>query len=135
MIRIFLLTFLGLTIFGEVTYAQQLPISQQNYFNNFSLQPAYTGYKEGLNAFASFRTNMLGYSSSPNTVAANFSYRDGDQHGFGASLMTDQAGLIRNNMLNLSSFIIFSKKILSIIPTGFSSNIVVAPMDNGPNNE
>ena len=64
MIRILLLTFLGLTIFGEVSYAQQLPISQQNYFNNFSLQPAYTGYKEGLNAFASFRTNMLGYSSS-----------------------------------------------------------------------
>ena len=123
MIRILLLTFLGLTIFGEVSYAQQLPISQQNYFNNFSLQPAYTGYKEGLNAFASFRTNMLGYSSSPNTVAANFSYRDSDKHGFGASLMTDQVGLIRNNLLNLSYAYRLTVSTTGTLSAGFSAGI------------
>lgn len=121
--KFILSTFLGLTVFGINSFAQQLPVSHQNYFNNFSLQPAYTGYKEGLYTFVSYRTNMLGYSSTPNTVAANLSYRNSDKHGFGASLMTDQVGLIRNNMFNVSYAYRLKVSATGTLSTGFSAGI------------
>ena len=127
--KIILSAFLGLTVFGNISFAQQLPVTQQNYFNNFSLQPAYTGYKEGLYAFASYRTNMLGYSSTPNTVAANLSYRNSDKHGFGASLMTDQVGLIRNNMFNVSYAYRLKVSATGTLSAGFSAGIAENRLD------
>jgi|GEM_PF-3028231 len=116
--------FLIVVCVSAFSFSQQLPISQQNYFNNYSLQPAYTGQNKGLEAWVNFRSNMLGYSGKPSTTGANVSYRKGEKHGFGGSVMTDQVGLIRNNMLNFSYAYRLKVSAKGTLSAGFSAGIV-----------
>lgn len=127
--KIILSTFLGLTLFGNSLFGQQLPITQQNYFNDYSLQPAYTGYKEGLYTWASFRQNMLGYTNAPSSIAFNLSYRNNDKHAFGTSLMSDQIGLIRNNLFNVSYAYRLKVGAKSTLSAGFSAGLAENRLD------
>lgn len=121
--RILRFAFIGFTCIGSTLFGQQLPLSQQNYFNQFSLQPAYTGANEGLNTWASFRQNMMGFSNNPTSIAFNLSYRKRDKHAFGTSLMSDQIGLIRNNLFNVSYAYRLKVGAKSTLSAGFSGGI------------
>jgi type IX secretion system PorP/SprF family membrane protein len=121
--RILLFAFIGFTCIGSTLFGQQLPLSQQNYFNHFSLQPAYTGATEGLNTWASFRQNMMGFSNSPTSIAFNLSYRKRENHAFGTSMMSDQIGLIRNNLFNVSYAYRLKVGAKSTLSAGFSGGI------------
>ncbi len=123
MIKILLFVFCGLLVSFQIVFGQQLPISHQNYLNTYTLQPAYTGHQEGLNAWGSFRKSNTGYSGAPNTVALNLSYRNTDKHGFGGSFNTDQAGLFRNTSINLSYAYRLKIKETNYLSAGFSGGL------------
>lgn len=86
-----------LTVFG-----QQTPVLQQNLFNNYSLQPAYSGYNKGIDAWNGFRKSMFGFATNPTSALLNVSYRTNETSGFGLNLQSDQFGLFRNNNFGLS---------------------------------
>ncbi len=123
MIKILLFIFCGLFISFQLAFGQQLPISHQNYLNTYTLQPAFTGHQEGLNTWGSFRKSMMGYTGAPNTVALNLSYRNTDNHGFGGSFNTDQAGLFRNTSINLSYAYRLKLKASDYLSAGFSTGL------------
>jgi type IX secretion system PorP/SprF family membrane protein len=121
--KILLLSFIGCLTSLHFVYGQQLPITQQNYLNTYSLQPAFSGHLEGLNVWGSYRKNMVGFSGSPNTVALNLSYRNNDKHGFGTALSTDQSGLFRNTNFNTSYAYRIKIKASNFLSAGISAGI------------
>lgn len=66
--------------------AQQMPFSSQYYSNQFVTNPAFTGNKEGTNAFLTHRTQWVGISGAPQT---SYFTVDGPvkQNGIGVGLI------------------------------------------------
>lgn len=100
--KIFSLFVWSISISFGFVFGQQTPILQQNYFNNYSLQPAYAGFYKGIDAWSGYRRSMLGYTGSPTSAFLNLSYRTSEFQSFGVNLQSDQSGLLKNNLFNAS---------------------------------
>jgi type IX secretion system PorP/SprF family membrane protein len=100
--KIYNLLVLCALVSGEFVFGQQTPILQQNYFNNYSLQPAYVGYYKGIDAWSGYRRSMFGFTGNPTSALMNVSYRTSETQSFGVNLQSDQSGLLRNNLFHVS---------------------------------
>ncbi len=75
---------------------QQLPQFSQYMFNGLHINPGYAGYKGQPYIQSTYRSQWLGLPGAPETltVTGDFSANEG-RMGFGASILTDQAGPTR----------------------------------------
>ena len=77
-------------------YAQQLPISESYFVDNYSLSSAYAGNSQNKNLFASYRRDWYGIDQTPQTI--RLSYHDGfkSRAGLGGKLILDKFGIFQS---------------------------------------
>ena len=84
-------------------HAQQEPQYTQYMFNMMSVNPAYAGTRDGLNALFLSRIQWVGVDGAPrsNTFALHTPVKD-KKIGLGVSVITDRIGPVNNTYLNLN---------------------------------
>jgi type IX secretion system PorP/SprF family membrane protein len=87
----------------KTTNAQQEPQYTQYMFNMMSVNPAYTGTREALNALMLSRLQWVGLSGAPrsHTFALHSPIKD-RRMGLGASVIADNIGPVTNTYFNLN---------------------------------
>lgn len=77
-------------------HAQELPISENYFVDQYSLSSAYAGNGTTKTFFASYRKDWAGLSEGPKTI--RLSYNDGFKAntGFGAKLILDKIGIFQS---------------------------------------
>ncbi len=85
------------------TYAQQEPQYSQYMFNMMSVNPAYTGTRQALNAIVLSRWQWVGVEGAPksHTFALHTPIKD-KKIGIGASVIADDIGPVNNTYINLN---------------------------------
>ncbi len=84
-------------------FGQQEPQYTQYMFNMMSVNPAYTGTREALNALMLSRLQWVGVKGAPNshTFALHTPIKD-KRIGLGASVISDNIGPVTNTYINLN---------------------------------
>jgi type IX secretion system PorP/SprF family membrane protein len=83
-------------LFTTSLFAQELPISENYFVDQYSLSSAYAGNGSNKTIFASYRKDWAGLSEGPKTIRLN--YNDGfkTNAGFGAKLIMDKIGIFQS---------------------------------------
>lgn len=97
--RVFLSVLLGMLLsLPNTAKAQQAPLISQYMFNTLYINPAYAGYKGDFYAHSFFRSQWIGMSGAPQTIALGADMGVAEEHvGLGLVLMTDRQGFNRTN--------------------------------------
>jgi type IX secretion system PorP/SprF family membrane protein len=77
-------------------FAQELPISENYFVDQYSLSSAYAGNSSNKAIFATYRKDWAGLSEGPRTI--RLSYNDGFKNnaGFGGKLIMDKIGIFQS---------------------------------------
>ncbi len=97
------LTVITIVLSASKSYGQQEPQYTQYMFNMMSVNPAYTGTKEALNALLLSRLQWAGVEGAPksHTFALHTPIKD-KRIGLGASVIADNIGPVTNTYINLN---------------------------------
>lgn len=98
------LLLLGALLLGlQNVSGQQEPQYTQYMFNMMSVNPAYAGTRESLNALVLSRMQWVGLEGAPrsNTIALHTPFRN-RKMGLGASIITDRIGPVTNSYININ---------------------------------
>ena len=101
-IKLIVLALLSAIVLKNV-YAQQEPQYSQYMFNMMSVNPAYAGTREALNALVLSRFQWIGMDGAPrsHTFVLHTPVKD-KKIGIGMSVINDYIGPVRNTYLNLN---------------------------------
>jgi len=97
--KIVLIVFMFFNI--NVSYAQQEPHYAQYKYNMQVLNPAFVGSKSDLNASLLTRQQWMNVEGAPETTTFSVNTRLKSGFGIGATVISDQIGLVDNTNLNL----------------------------------
>lgn len=99
--RILLLSFLALHL---ISYAQQMPMFSQYYWNDFMINPAFTGVKNTNRVQAGYRSQWVGFDGAPKTfhIGGHSSIKKYNLGLGGAVFADDRGGAIRQNGFQLN---------------------------------
>ena len=98
--KVFLFALLGLLLLqSNLSNAQQLSLLNQYMFNGLYINPAYAGYKGDFFTHAFFRSQWIGVTGAPQTLAIGSDIALADEHvGLGLVVTSDRDGASRTNM-------------------------------------
>lgn len=91
------------TLFPMVAKAQQEPLYTQYMFNTVSVNPAYTGTRNALNALLLARQQWVGIDGAPETYTFSLHTPINKyKMGIGLSVVSDKIGPVSNNYFNVN---------------------------------
>lgn len=93
-----------LPLFGGVgvSFAQQLPLSNQYTLNKFSLSPAYAGVGEAFEVFGTYRNEWMNIQGAPESKMVSANGIICKNMGLGGSLSSRQAGIFQDLSASVS---------------------------------
>lgn len=97
-----LLLIFGFLIYNVLLFAQQLPITNQYYFNKFSLAPCYAGFNSGIETYASYRKEAVGFKGAPEGMSLNVNAPILKNSGVGIRIVSDKIDIFSNLFADLS---------------------------------
>lgn len=83
-------------------HAQQLALNNNYIVQPFSFSPAWAGAEKGVEVFAFYRQDWLGFDGAPETKSFLASGQINNKMGLGGSITSQSAGIFRNLAANLS---------------------------------
>ncbi len=85
-----------LIFIAVIVHSQQVPLNKQYLINRYALSPAFSGFNQNYEAFASYRNDLAGINGSPQTSMLTINGPITGNACFGVLLMNDKAGIFRN---------------------------------------
>lgn len=93
---------LSILILGLKVDAQQLPINNQIFLNNYAISPAYTGGEKDFIGYLGVRNNILGFDGINRLSMLNVNGMIGSNSAFGLHLESFDEGIMRQSQMGLS---------------------------------
>lgn len=87
------LIFLILILFEGIVRAQQMPVSENYYFEKYSLSSSYAGHSSPGSLFTSYRSDWTGIRGGPKTLRLSYSDLITGNAGVGGRIIYDRAGI------------------------------------------
>jgi len=82
--------------------AQQISLDNQYVVNKYALSPAYAGYNQDLEVFATYRNDWVGFEDSPQKIMLNMNTMPYKNMGIGVSINNERVTVFNNLSLHLS---------------------------------
>jgi type IX secretion system PorP/SprF family membrane protein len=95
---------ISLFLVSATSFGQQQKVFTNFMMNDYYYNPAIAGSKDVHYANIGFRNQWAGFDDAPLTLYANFYGSAGNKmkHGYGASIMSEQSGLVQNTSFYLN---------------------------------
>ena len=133
-IRQLTITVLVIALVATASLAQQLPLGNQYLINDFSLNPAYAGANDNVEAFMSYRNDWVGVDGAPESrlISVNgalpnllgFLPITPSEVGIGAAIHSQEAGMFRTSGFSATFSYKFNVAAVQSVRLGLSLGVL-----------